>query len=433
MAVHLACRGYQVTGTETNESKTELIRRGKSPFFESQLERDLKKALAMGTLRVCSTRETSPLDSVITFIIVGTPSLRDGSVDLTYLKKAVKNCAKRLAEKEDYSLVVVRSTVPPGTTEDVVKPIIEQYSRKKAGTAFGLAMSPEFLREGSAMHDVAHPDRILIGEYDRRSGDLLEEFNRKVYGSNTPIIRMRIASAELAKYASNAFLATKVSFINQVANLCERIKRIDVVEVARGIGLDPRIGERFLDAGAGWGGSCLPKDTKALVTFSRKLGYRFKLVEVAILVNKLQSRRVVEMAEEELGSLYEKGIAVLGLSFKPNTDDIREATSVRIIRQLLNKKAKLKVYDPLAMENVRALFGRRITYAHTVHDCLKESECCLVLTEWDEFKRLKTEDFITSMKKPIVIDARRIFDPRRFSKKVRLRSIGLEKYREEMA
>jgi len=430
-AVYFADQGYNVIASSNQQRKVELIRNGVIPFFESELETMLKKVLKNRKLRVVVGRETAVLNTDITFVTVGTPSLPDGSADLTFVKATAKEIGAVLKRKQSYHLIVVKSTVPPGTSANVVKPIVEKYSEKKIGEEFGLAMSPEFLREGSSMYDIANPDRVVIGEFDERSGDILEELYRELYTIKVPILRMSLASAELVKYASNAFLATKISFINQMANICERISGVDVVEIARAMGLDPRIGPEFLRAGAGWGGSCFPKDTKALVDISRKLGYESKLIEEAISINVMQAKRMVELAKEELGKLEGKKIAILGLSFKPNTDDIREAASLKIIELLIAEGAEVAAFDPVAMDNVKNALGDRISYSNNVHECLKNADCCMLVTEWNEFKKLQPNDFTRLMRSPILIDGRRIYDSVKSSKKLKLRAIGLGETPEE--
>jgi len=430
-AVYLATQGYNVIASSKQQRKVKLIKSGIAPFFEPELEPMLKTVLKNKKLRAVVGRKTAVLNTDATFITVGTPSLSDGSTDLTFVQEVSKEIGEALKLKQSYHLIVVKSTVPPGTTENVVKPILEKHSRKEAGEDFGLAMSPEFLREGSSMYDVANPDRVVIGEFDKRSGDILEELNRKLYKNKVPILRMSLPSAELAKYASNAFLATKISFINQIANICERISGVDVVEIAEAMGLDPRIGPGFLKAGAGWGGSCFPKDAKALVAISRKLGYVSKLIEDVISINFMQARHMVELAEEELGNLEGKKIAILGLSFKPNTDDIREAASLRIIELLLSEGAKVTAFDPVAIGRVKKVLGDRISYANNVYECLENADCCMLVTEWDEFKKLQPSDFIKWMHKPLLIDGRRIYDPMTFSKRLKLRAIGLHRLSEE--
>jgi len=321
---------------------------------------------------------------------------------------------------------VVKSTVIPGTTENIVKPILEESSGKRCGTDFGLCMNPEFLREGSALHDTFNPDRIVIGEYDKKSGDILEALYREFYAEKMPpIIRTTPVNAELIKYANNAFLATKISFINTIANICDRIPGADVTVVAKGIGLDKRIGPLFLNAGLGYGGSCLPKDLRALIQYSKNLGYEPKLLEAVESVNNSQPQRAIELCKKLLGELRGKRVAILGLAFKPNTDDIREAPSITIIRQLLKEGARVVAYDPVAIPNAKAIFKDDIEYASSAIECLKNADCCILVTEWEEFKKLKPEDFIQNMRTPILLDGRRLFDPEEFSRKIRFMAIGL--------
>jgi UDPglucose 6-dehydrogenase len=287
-------------------------------------------------------------------------------------------------------------------------------------------MNPEFLREGSAIHDTLHPDRIVIGEYDKKSGDTLEELYKKFYAKkNQPILRTNLPTAELIKYANNSFLATKISYINTIANICEKISGTDVATVAEGIGLDERINPRFLRAGLGYGGSCFPKDLKALTAFAKKQNYVPTMLKAVQKVNDDQAKHAIELLKSEVGELKNKRIAILGLSFKPDTDDMREAKSIQIINQLLDENANVTVYDPVAVPNAKAIFKNRISYASTPIRCLKNADCCIIVTEWQEFKQLKPEDFTQNMKHPILIDGRKIYNPKTFSKKLKFRAIGL--------
>ncbi|MDI6811870.1 MAG: nucleotide sugar dehydrogenase, partial [archaeon] len=269
---------------------------GIPPFHEPGLKESLQKAVKDGHLRCVLDREEAILNTDITFIAVGTPSKPNGSIDLQYIRKSANEIGEALKKKKAYHLVVVKSTVVPGTTENVIKPAIENRSNKQCGTNIGLCMNPEFLREGSALHDTLHLDRIIIGEYDKKSGDVLEALYQEFCGEEMPpLIRTNIPTAELIKYANNAFLATKISFINQIANICEKIPGADVTTVAKGIGLDKRIGPLFLNAGLGYGGSCLPKDVKALIAFSKGLGYNPALLNAAEEVNKVQPYKAIEL------------------------------------------------------------------------------------------------------------------------------------------
>jgi len=425
-AACLANCGCDVVLYERDVEKAELIRTGRPLFFEPGLEELLRKTISAGKLQVSQTLEDAPSDSEITFVAVGTPSRSDGSIDLTSIETASADIGEALRGKAGYCLVVIRSTVVPGTTENLVKPIVERHSGKKAGEDFGLVMQPEFLREGSAVEDNMNPDRVIIGEYDRRSGDLLESFYLGFHkGKAPPVIRMNLASAEMVKYASNAFLATKISFINQIANICEKTIGVDVNSVADAMGLDERIGRKFLNAGAGFGGSCFAKDLRALIMFSEKLGYASNLLKAVLDVNDKQAPHIVELAKRQLGDLHMKRIAILGLSFKPNTDDVRDAPSVRIIESLLKEGASIVAYDPVAMKNVRGIFGDRIGYASSAKSCLSGADCCIIATEWDEFSRMNPKDFVEKMRQPVLIDGRRVYDPAEFSESMKYAGVGL--------
>lgn len=430
-AVCFAARGYKVISSDIETNKAELIGKGVSPFYEPRLETMLEEATQNGNLKVVSGTEGAVLGSDISFIAVGTPILADGNIDLKFIRACTKEIGKALRKKEGFHLVVVKSTVTPGSTEKVIKPLLENYSRKRVGLNFGLAVNPEFLREGSAIHDILHPNRIVIGEYDEYSGRTLEMLYRKFYGDKIPLLRTNPATAEMIKYASNAFLAAKISFINELANICERLpQKVDVVEVARAIGMDPRIGQEFLNAGVGWGGSCFPKDTTALATFSKKIGYRPKILEDVIRVNLEQAKHVIDVMKEEIGDLKGKKIAILGLSFKPNTEDVRGAASIRIINHLIQEGAQVYAYDPAAIDNAKKVLRTNIKYSPTIAKCLSKADGCILVTEWEEFKKLSPEDFTRLMRNPFLFDGRRIYDPKEFSEKLRFRAVGLSKMRE---
>jgi UDPglucose 6-dehydrogenase len=424
-AACFASRGFKVLCFDVDKFKVEIVRSGKVPFFEPGLEELVKASVERGTLKALEDSREAILGSDITFITVGTPAKEDGSIDLTYVKEASKMIGEALHDKGGWHLVVVKSTVVPTTTEKVVGRTVEKCSGKLAGRDFGLCANPEFLREGNAVEDTFKPDRIVIGESDRRSGDMLEELYRKFYGENIPpIVRTTLVNAELIKYANNAFLATKISFMNMIANLCQKLPGADVEAIAEGIGLDKRIGQLFLKAGIGWGGSCFPKDLKALVNFSQKMEVDLPIIEATLKVNETQPYKIVELAKELVGGLENRRISVLGLSFKPETDDMRYAVSIKVVNRLLEEGAKVIAYDPKAVHNARKIFGESIEYANSVEECLKGSECALIVTEWSAFKSLKPEDFIRLMKIPAVVDGRRIYDAKLFSSKLRFAAIG---------
>ncbi|MEM4310922.1 MAG: nucleotide sugar dehydrogenase [Nitrososphaerales archaeon] len=279
--------------------------------------------------------------------------------------------------------------------------------------------------EGKAIEGTFKPDRIIIGEIDKSSGDFLEGFYKEFYSKDVPpIIRTSLVNAELIKYANNAFLAMKVSFINMIANLCQKLPNSDVEVIAKGIGLDKRIGELFLRSGAGFGGSCFPKDLKALLNFGIEKEVNLPLIEATLKINDDQPYKLIELAKELIGDLKGKRISILGLSFKPNTDDMRNAISIKIVNRLLEEGSKIIVYDPKAMKNAKRIFGNRVEYADNLEDCLKGSDCALIVTEWDEFKKLKPQDFINLMKIPAIVDGRRIYDAKDFSSKLKFSAIG---------
>ncbi|MDD2665834.1 MAG: UDP-glucose/GDP-mannose dehydrogenase family protein [Methanocellales archaeon] len=409
-AACFAHKGFDVIASTHDPKKVELIKEGKAPFYEKDLTPILVGAVKKGNLRVMVGRKEAILDSDITFIAVGTPSKADGSIDLGFIKSSAKEIGEALKDKDGH-LVVVKSTVAPGTTEEIVKPVIEKHSGKKIGSDFGLCMSPEFLREGNAVYDTLHPDRIVIGESDKSAGDALEEFYREFYGEKcSPILRMSLVAAEMVKYASNALLSTKISFANEIGNICKEFG-IDAYEVMRAVGMDHRLSPHFLRAGVGFGGSCFPKDVKALIHKAKDIGYDPKLLKAVMNVNEEQPKRMIKLLERKLPSLKGKKVAVLGLAFKNDTDDIRESRAIPIIKMLMDKNVRVSVYDPLANENMRSIFpDPDIEYCTSAEESLRNADACLVVTEWDEFKKLDHEFDV--MKNRIIIDGRKVISPR---------------------
>jgi len=424
--VGFASKGFKVITSTSDAEKADMINRGIPPFYEPGLEDVLKAVVEKGNLKCTTDREEAILDTDMTFIASGTPSQPDGSINLEYIEASSREIGKALRKKASYHLVVVKSTVVPGTTQNLVKPTIEEVSGKKCGAGFGLCMNPEFLREGSAVQDTLHTDRVVIGEFDKRSGDMLESFFKSFHSDNLPpIIRVNLPTAELIKYANNSLLATKISFINEIASICQKIPGTDVTKVAEAVGLDHRINPRFLNAGLGYGGSCFPKDVKALIAKSEELGYSPVLLKAVEAINENQPLQAVTMAKKLLGNLKGKRIAILGLSFKPNTDDIREAVSMKLITRLLKEGAQIVAYDPQAMDNVKDVIGEKIECAASPLECIRGADCAILVTEWDEFKKLKPEDFVKNMATPILIDGRRIYDPKEFGGKLKFMAIGL--------
>ncbi len=414
MAVCLAKHGYKVVGIDSDQHVHDQLAKAEAPFYEPNLKEYLAAALKNESLT--TTRDYSlSSQSEIAYIAVGTPSRSDGAIDLSYVEQAADMIGESLRHVKHHQLVVIKSTVTPGTARNIVKPRLERQSGKRAGVDFSVCSNPEFLREGNAIHDTEYPDRIIIGSDDSLAIQKLEKVYEEFHGNDFPaVIRTSFENAELTKYANNAFLATKVSFINSIAGIAERIPNADVKSVAAGIGLDSRIGSQFLSAGLGWGGSCLPKDVSALLSFSNKMGYDAELIAATAETNRKQAQKAVQFARQTLGSLAGKCVSVLGLAFKPETDDMRDAVSISVINSLLEAKAKVKVYDPKAMDNAKRIFGNRIEFASDSLKCLEGAECCILVTEWDEFKSLGPESFLQKMRRPIVVDGRRLYDVEKF-------------------
>ena len=423
LAAVIASKDFDVIAADIDENKVNQIKNRNAPFFEPNLKNLLDKTVNQNLLI------TTDLENVInktdlTFVTVGTPSNPDGSSNLSYLESAVKTIAKSLRKKERFHSVVIKSTVIPTTTNSIIKPILEKESEKKVGVDIGLSMNPEFLREGSSVYDTEHPHLIVIGTNENKSAEILESFYKDLYEKDLPeVIKTNIETAELIKYANNAFLATKISFINTIANICQKIPGTEVNTIASAIGKDPRIGSPFLRAGPGYGGSCFPKDLNALINFSRKIGYDPLLINATQEVNKLQATKVVELVKQSIGDLKGKTIAVLGLAFKKDTDDIRESVSIRVIDYLINEGAIIFVHDPMAIENTKKIFGSKIAYCDNIEDCLENSDCCLVMTDWDDYKKLDQNSF-KNMKDQVIVDARLILDKTKFNSDVKFVAIG---------
>ncbi len=425
-AVCLAGKGYDVIGIDPDYQRIRRIRNAEPPFFEKGLAENLRKVVAKRRLSLTQDGSSNSR-SDLAFVTVGTPSRKDGGADLSFVREGARMIGESLRYCRLHQLVLIKSTVIPGTTRNVVRPMIQKSSGKIAGKHFTLCSNPEFLREGNAIHDTLFPDRIIIGAENGESSRKAAAFYKEFYGKRMPpVIRTTYENAELIKYANNAFLATKVSFINCIANIAELVPHTDVKTVSSGIGLDARIAPTYLDAGLGWGGACLPKDLNALIHVAKKSGYYAGLLEAVVSTNEEQWRRAPELAKKILGSLKGKKIAILGLAFKPKTDDIRGAVSVFIVGQLLKDGALVTAYDPAAMRNARALFDGQIRIAKDSRACIAHADCCIVVTEWDEFRSISASTFFREMRTPFVIDGRRVYDADEFLRAgVRFTAIGL--------
>jgi len=409
MATTIANKGIKVIGIDVNKEKCQLLKNGEVPFYEPEVDELLKKTIG-NTLEITNEFEYGITNSEIIFVCVGTPSNDDGSVNLQYVKDACLNIGQILGKTNDiFRTIIIKSTVPPTTTNTIIQNILQQKSNKKVGIDFGLCMNPEFLKEGSAVNDMNSPHLIVIGADDDKSSESIHQFYTKYYTtSEIPMLDTNIVNAELIKYANNSFLATKISFINTIANICNKIPGANIETIAKAIGTDPRISPYFLSAGPGYGGSCFPKDILGFINFSKSLGYEPTLLESTNFVNKQQPIMILNMVKNKISPLNKKTVSILGISFKKNTDDIRESVSLQIIQNLIKEKVNIIVHDPMALENLKQIFGKQIVYSNNVIDCIKDSECCIILTEWDEYSKLTQDDFKKHMKNPCVIDTRRL-------------------------
>ncbi len=417
--VGFADKGHEVTCVDIDEEKVEKINAGKPPIYEEGLEELLEKVVGSGKLSATTDIEKAIKKSEITFICVGTPSREDGSIDTTYVENAAEDVSKALDKKDGYHVVVVKSTVTPGTTDGVVKEKLGS-SGKNVGDDFGLGMNPEFLREGVALNDFLNPDRVVIGGWDQKSREMIE----KVYESfDAPRLVTDIRTAEMIKYTSNALLATKISFANEMSRICEEVG-IDVYDVMDGVGLDHRIKRDFLNAGPGFGGSCFPKDVKAVKNLANGKGIKTEILDSVLAINREQPLYTVEILERKMDHLKDKRIAVLGLTFKGGTDDIRETRALPMVRSLLKKGADVVGYDPEGIENFSKLLdGNEIDYAESIEDALIDVDACIIQNDWEEFKELNSED-LDRMNNKVVLDGRRVLDEEELGEDIVYLSVG---------
>ena len=407
-AVCLASKGHFVFCVGRSPDKIERLVQGMPVIYEEKLEPLLKGVLKRRTFVPTTDLKKAVQGSDVSFICVGTPCGDDGSIDLTQIRGASKGIGYALEGKVGYHVVVVKSTVVPGTTEDVVLPILEKFSGKRVGADFGVCMNPEFLREGQAVNDFMHPKEtgIVIGEFDKKSGDLTSKIYEEFDGE---ILRTSIRAAEMIKYARNSYLAKDISFANEIANICQRLG-VDYLDVKKGLEMDVRIGEgRFLNAGAGFGGSCFPKDVNAIVAKAKEIGIAPILLESTLKVNEAQPYELVRLAKQVVENpLRGKRIAVLGLAFKPGTDDMREAPSIKVINALLREGCEISVYDCKAVGKAKKIFGAKVEYAEKAEEALRHADACVIATEWPEFANPK---LYTCMRGRVIIDGRRVFNP----------------------
>jgi|TARA_B110000014_G_scaffold262382_1_gene256226 UDPglucose 6-dehydrogenase len=400
----LASKGYDVVGIDVDKEKCKKIINGIPPFFEPELEKVLKNGLEKKLIIKNDFSLINKCDLV--FVTVGTPQNTNGSINLSIIKNAVTTIGKNLHKNKRKPIILVKSTVVPGTMKNVILPILEKESKKKAGKDFGLISNPEFLQESSAIKDTEFPHAIVLGGYNTEFMKKTKKFFAKLH-PNVPIIITNHQTAEMIKYANNSFLATKISFINQLSNICQKIPGANVDDIAKTIGLDPRIGRLFLNAGPGYGGSCLPKDMKALINFARITGVKPTLLNAVEDVNTKQLEEIISITKQRLGDLTSKKITILGTAFKPNTDDIRDSIAIELIKKFLKKKAKITIHDPKAMKNTNNVFNQRINYAKSITDAISNSQCVIIMTQWKQYEKLTNNNF-KHMTKKLVIDCRRM-------------------------
>lgn len=395
--------GHNVLCVDNDERKIKTLKSGKLPIYEPGLQELVDRNVAAGRLHFTPSIEEGTDFAEVIFIAVGTPPGYRGQANLSYVEQVGRKVAEHMT---GYRLLIEKSTVPVNTAEQL-KRTVAKYSRQDV--AFDVASNPEFLREGSAIEDAMKPDRIVVGIESERAAKLLREVYEPLTKKGAELLEMNIASAELTKHASNSFLAMKISYINAVSRVCE-LAGADVEQVAHGMGLDSRIGPRFLNAGVGYGGSCFPKDVDAFVHLSDQLGYDFQLLKEVQRVNQSQREHVMQKIQHELWVIQDKTVAVFGLAFKPGTDDIREAPSLYFIPQLLEAKARLKLWDPIAQEKFSEQIPNMDYYQDPIA-CAKDADLLLILTEWPEVKNMDLAALKKAMRCPVIIDGRNIFTP----------------------
>lgn len=399
----LADFGMDVTCIDKDETKVEMLRKGVSPIYEPGLEELIHKNEKAGRLHFSMDLRDAIERALVIFIAVGTPPKDDGSPDLSYIFDVATSIAEHM---NGYKVVVTKSTVPTGTG----KQIEEILRTRNGGFKFSVVSNPEFLREGSAIEDFMRPDRVVIGSRDEEAIAIVKDVYSPLQTAGVPFVVTDVESAELIKYASNGFLSVKISFVNEIAILCERMGA-DVKDVARGMGLDKRIAPQFLAPGPGFGGSCFPKDSSGVVDLARRQGYTFEIMEAVLSVNQRVKARMVEKVDAVCKGLSGKRIAVLGLAFKPETDDIRESASLKLIEDLLSRGASVATYDPAAMENSKAVLSG-VTFADDVYSAVEGADALVLATDWNQFRKLDLDRLERTMKSKTFVDLRNLYEPK---------------------
>ena len=401
--------GHKVTCYDVDEEKIESLNSGKIPIYEPGLEELIKKNTNAGRLFFSNDPEIAIKDADVIFIAVGTPMLNDGKANLKYVESAARTIGNYL---DSYTVICTKSTVPIGFGEKIIR-IINNSKKKEVN--FDYISNPEFLREGSALNDFLWPDRIVIGGSSKKSFDIMKEIYGPLFKNKQPIVYTTVTTAEMIKYASNAFLALKISYMNEVANLCESVGA-DVKQVSKVMGLDGRISSKFLHPGPGYGGSCFPKDTEAFVAVGRNSGNVIRTIEAAIKTNNEQKLRMVKKIKNLIGGDFEnKTIAILGLAFKPNTDDVRESASIEMIKNIQKKGGLVNAFDPVANDSMKIIFPD-ISYKNSWKEACKDADGAVIMTEWNEFRGISLSYLKSLMKKPILLDTRNILNVKKLKK-----------------
>ncbi|MBX3296219.1 MAG: UDP-glucose/GDP-mannose dehydrogenase family protein [Acidobacteria bacterium] len=395
--------GVDVTCVDVDVDKIEKLNNGVIPIYEPGLDQLVEKNVKAGRLHFTTDLSTAVAGAEVVFLAVGTPPKEDGSPDMSYYQQAALEVAKAM---DGYKVLVTKSTVPVGTGKWLREFIA---SNLETQTEFGVASNPEFLREGAAIEDFMRPDRVVIGSNEQRAIEVMKELYRPLYLIETPIVITSLEAAELIKYAANAFLATKITFINEIANLCDAIG-CDVHDVARGMGMDNRIGRKFLHPGPGYGGSCFPKDTRALTTVADQFGVETRIVDAVILANDLQRQAMIPKIEKLVGDLKGKQIGVLGLSFKPETDDMRESPAIEIVHGMIERGASVRAFDPVAMEESKH-YIKGVEYATDEYDAIKDADAMVIVTEWNQFRALDMDRVKSLLRSPKIADLRNVYEP----------------------
>ena len=404
LATFLSSKNVQVTGIDTDKAKIQSIQKGIPPFYEPNLQHYLKKAIKTD-FKLKTEISNDVFSNDLIFLTVSTPLNNHGKINLDYIKSAVTSLNKQLQFTKKIPTIIIKSTVTPGTTIQIIKPLLEGNSFQES-INFNLLTNPEFLREGSAIKDTKNPHVVVVGGSDVKSRKKLVRFYKKIYPKNQNYVETNTTTAEMIKYANNAFLATKITFINSMANMCQKIPDTNVDDIAKVMGMDPRISNLFLNAGPGFGGSCFPKDLQALIAYSKNIGYTPKLLETVQGCNNQQVDFIIKLLKKNVKNLHNKKIGILGLAFKENTNDIRESVSINLIKKLLQEKCVVNVHDPKALKNIKKIFKNKLVYFDEYKQIFHNSDCAILMTPWDEYAKINSK-LVKRLKLKLFIDTRR--------------------------